>query len=119
VEIKTESIWADNAKLTGHLKQPDFFDVREHPTAKFQSKSIEPTDVANEYTITGDLTLLDATKEIAFPATIVLDGSGLKLESEFKFDRTRFGMTYGEGQINPDVDMTIVVGATPPGHSAQ
>src|SRR5688572_16519097 len=31
--INTTSIWADNDRLTGHLKTADFFDVARHPTA--------------------------------------------------------------------------------------
>src|SRR5687767_6469535 len=35
VEIDTTSLYSDNPKLTQHLKSPDFFGVKSHPTAKF------------------------------------------------------------------------------------
>ena len=31
-----------NAKLSGHLKSGDFFDVEKYPTAKFEITSVEP-----------------------------------------------------------------------------
>ncbi len=112
VEIQTDSIWSDTGRLTSHLKNADFFHVAEHPTATFQSTSIEATDAeAGEYTIKGDLTLLDATKSISFPAAVEIADEGLTLASKFTIDRTEFGMTYGEGQINHDVAMNVVVGA--------
>src|SRR5436190_8202035 len=33
VVIDTTSLWADNDRLTGHLKSPDFFNVDQMPTA--------------------------------------------------------------------------------------
>src|ERR1043165_8391244 len=33
VVIDTDSLWADNDRVTGHLKSPDFFNVAQFPTA--------------------------------------------------------------------------------------
>src|SRR5260221_13888719 len=59
VEIQTESIVTDTDKLTGHLKSPDFFDVRTFPKATFTSTQIRavPGDAGYTHLITGDLTL--------------------------------------------------------------
>lgn len=111
VEIETESLFTAIEQLTTHLKSQDFFNVREHPKAKFVSKSITPD--ANDSTkvqITGDLTLLGVTKEISFPATVEFVDGAMTLKAEFKIDRTQFGMTYGEGRVEKDVNMTIFVG---------
>ncbi len=40
-EIETSSLWTPIEKLTNHLKSADFFDVREHSLAAFQSTKIE------------------------------------------------------------------------------
>lgn len=108
LEIQTKSLWADNKKLENHLKSPDFFKVREHPTATFQSTSVEAGE-SGEQTVTGELTLLGETKEISFPATVTAQDDGWKLESSFSLDRTRFGMTFGEGEINKEVELSVSV----------
>ena len=41
VDIETESLWTEvGGRLTNHLKSADFFEVTEHPTAKFVSTKI-------------------------------------------------------------------------------
>jgi polyisoprenoid-binding protein YceI len=106
VTIETASLYSDNPKLTDHLKAPDFFDVKTNPTAKFVSKSVAPA-AGGDYTITGDLTLNGKTSEISFPAKLSLAGDTLKLTSEFKIDRTKFGMTYGQGKIDDQVAIKV------------
>lgn len=108
VEFDTNSLTTEMDKLTEHLKSPDFFDVKEHPTAKFESTSIEPAD-GGKVTITGNLTMLGNTKPVTFPATVTADG-GLKLNAEFSIDRTEFGMTYGEGKVENAVALTVTIG---------
>jgi polyisoprenoid-binding protein YceI len=109
VEIDTTSIFTEFAKLTDHLKSPDFFEVREYPTAKFESTSIEQS-AEGKATITGNLTLHGVTKEITFPATVTVTDEGLTLKSEFTIDRSEFGMTFSPDKVNNDVAMTVVVG---------
>ena len=41
VNIETSSIYSDVAKLTNHLKSPDFFGVDTYQNAKFVSSKIE------------------------------------------------------------------------------
>jgi polyisoprenoid-binding protein YceI len=105
VTIETDSLWSDNPKLTEHLKAPDFFDVKTNPTAKFVSKGV--TKAGEDYQVTGDLTLNGKTNEVSIPAKISLVGGALKLTSEFKIDRTKFGMTYGQGKIDDQVTIRI------------
>lgn len=112
VSIDTDSLFSDAERLTGHLKNVDFFNVNEFPTAEFVSTSVTAAD--GQHTIKGNLTLLGKTAEIEFPATISTEAGKVTLESQFSLDRTKFGMTYGteKNEINPNVDMTIAVGRT-------
>jgi polyisoprenoid-binding protein YceI len=109
VEIDTDSLYADDAKLTAHLKSPDFFGVKNNPKAKFASKKIEKSDKG--YTVTGDLTLNGKTKEISFPVTVSRAGGATKIETAFTIDKRDFGMTYGGGKINDEVAIKAVVEA--------
>jgi len=38
IDIDMNSIYSDDAKLTGHLMSPDFFGVKSNPTSKFVSE---------------------------------------------------------------------------------
>ena len=108
VEIVTDSLYSDDTKLTGHLKSPDFFAVKDNPKATFKSTKVEKTDAG--YTITGDLTLLGKTKPVTFTATAKADG-GLHLTSDFTIDRNDWGMSYGKGKIDDKVALKLAVDA--------
>jgi len=108
VMIDTPSIYSDNEKLTGHLKSGDFFAIKDHPTAKFESTKIAKGE--DGYTVSGNLTLLGKTKAVTFPAAIAT-GKDFTLKAAFKIDRSDFGMTYGEGKIDNEVKIDITVSA--------
>jgi len=108
VDIDTTSLYADNPKLTGHLKTPDFFDVKTHPKASFVTTAIKPDAAGGgTHTVTGDLTLHGVTKSISFPATIDLKPDAFSLNSEFKINRGDFGMTYGAGKVDDPVTIKV------------
>lgn len=109
VTIETASLWSDNEKLTEHLKNPDFFDVKTNPTSKFVSSKIEKK--GDGYVITGTLTLNGKSGDITFPAKLSVDNGTLKLSAEFKIDRTKFGMSYGKGKIDDEVAIRLKVEA--------
>jgi polyisoprenoid-binding protein YceI len=92
ITIQTESLYADEEKLTKHLKSPDFFDVEKLPTATFKSTAIEKT--GDGHTITGDLTLHGVTKRVSFPAMVTVTDGQVTANSEFSINRKDFGITY-------------------------
>jgi polyisoprenoid-binding protein YceI len=101
VDINTEQLWADDGKLTAHLMNQDFFDVKQHPKATFVSKSIDPAP--GGYKVTGDLTLLGKTGTVEFPAEITKHDGKIDFNADFEISRKQFGMTYGEGKIDDPV----------------
>lgn len=107
--IDTDSLYSDNTKLTGHLKSPDFFGVKEHPKAAFKTTKVEKTE--RGYTITGDLTMLGKTKPVTMPATVAVTGDTLSLKSEFKINRADWGMIYGKGMVDDAVTLKVNVTA--------
>ena len=104
---KTDSLWSDDEKLTGHLKNPDFFDVKKYPTIKFESTKIEHSD--GKAKITGKLTMLDKTVEVKIPTTSEVTDSSLKVVGDFKIDRTKWGMNYGKGKVDDEVELKVVL----------
>ena len=106
LEINANSLYSDTAKLTGHLKSPDFFDVKTYQKATFVTKDIKAGNGAT-CTVTGDLTLHGVTKPITFPATIKATDDAVELNSEFKINRRDFGMDFGPGKVHDDVQLKI------------
>jgi polyisoprenoid-binding protein YceI len=108
-EIDCDSLYSDDAKLTKHLKDNDFFSVKDHPKATFKSTKVEKT--ATGYTVTGDLTLLGKSKAVTFPATITEKDGVLNLTADFKINRHDWGMSYGKGKIDDNVAIKVAVAA--------
>ena len=116
---------SDYERLINHLKSDDFFDISNHPTAKFdlievtdysdsEDTSAEPANVgdfvpesANEHRvknpthwIKGNLTLRGSTFAIKFPAEVEITDSRISAEAKFNIDRTQWGLVYkNEGDI--------------------
>jgi len=91
--IDTTSLWADDERLTGHLKSADFFDVETFPTAAFESTTIE-ANADGGYDVTGNLTLHGVTKSIRFPATIEVHDGHVSARAEFSINRFDFDIVY-------------------------
>ena len=108
-------------KLTGHLKSPDFFDVANTPTGKFEITQVQKLDgsataatlseeskkevdtdadkfvpeVTNPtHRVTGNLTLRDTTLSVTFPANIQMTDNGLQAKARFVIDRTNWGIKF-------------------------
>jgi len=106
VVIDTTSIWADNDRLTGHLKSPDFFDVAQFPTATFETTSITPQ--ATNSTVAGNLTLHGITKQIAFPAVIQVSDDAVDVAANFFINRLDFDIKYA-GKANDLIRKEVVL----------
>lgn len=67
IVAKTDSLDTGNAKRDGHLKSPDFFNVKQFPAVTFVSTSVSKH--ANGLQVVGDLTLHGVTKSVTFVLT--------------------------------------------------
>ena len=111
ITINTASLWADDEKLASHLKSPDFFGVRKHPTITFESTEIVPKESDQQdgdlATIKGDMHMLGKKVAVDIPVKAKVTEESIDLSAEFKIDRTQWGMTYGEGKIDKEVKITV------------
>lgn len=96
-----------HAKLLGHLKDVDFFDIKKYPTSKFVIEKVTPVK-GDEYTVSGKLTIKDATKPLSFPATIKFAKDSAEAEGTLKFDRTVWGLKYGSGKFFKDLGDKVI-----------
>jgi polyisoprenoid-binding protein YceI len=108
-----------NAKLEGHLKSADFFDVEKHSSAAFEVTGFEMVD--GKSMLSGNLTLKDVKNNVTFPVTTTEDGDTFTLTSEmFTIDRSKWNVQYGSKSffddlgdkfINDDIELKVTVKA--------
>lgn len=96
IVIEMGSMTSDAADLTGHLMSPDFFNVAEHPQAKFDSLSVtEKTgDQGATHEIAGNLEMKGQAKKVTFPATLEVSDAGVHGKAEFSINRKDWGIDY-------------------------
>lgn len=87
-----------NAKLTGHLKSPDFFSADEFPSGKFVLTSIKSIS-ENNFEVKGNLTIKNITKEINFPVKINTEAKRITATADFNIDRTLWDVKYRSGKF--------------------
>jgi polyisoprenoid-binding protein YceI len=101
VRIATASVDTGSPDRDGHLKGEDFFDAEAYPHITFRSTSISEV-VGDTFTLTGDLTVKDVTREVSFTATY--NGAGQNpwgqvvagFEGQIEIDREDFGLTWNQ-----------------------
>jgi polyisoprenoid-binding protein YceI len=101
VRIATASIDTGTPDRDAHLTSPDFFDAETYPYITFRSTGISDV-VGDTFTLTGDLTVRDLTREVSFTATY--NGAGKNpwgqvvagFEGRLEIDREDFGLTWNQ-----------------------
>jgi polyisoprenoid-binding protein YceI len=100
------------AKLQGHLSSGDFFDISKFGEATFTINTVDYIK-ADRATIKGDLSLKGIKAPVTFTAIIRnADDKGFFAEAFFPFDRTVFGINYGIGMVDSDVQLAIHIYGT-------
>lgn len=106
-----------DAHLKGTVegKEGDFFNVNNYPSGAFSITKAEGEN--GKVMVSGNLTLLDKTNNVTFPATVSFLGNTMSLKSDsFKIDRTQWGINYGSKSIfdnlgdkfiNDEIELTI------------
>lgn len=103
--IDLNTITSDNDGLTTHLKNDDFFDVPNHPTATFEITAATELadDPAHTHTIEGNLTIKGITNNITFPANLTKEGESYTASATFDIDRTLWGINYKSAAVFEDI----------------
>ena len=82
-----------NAKLIGHLKSPDFFEVATFPTAELAINKVDSK--GNSHTFSGNLTIKGITNPASFTATSVKVGTTTTYTGTLVIDRSKYNVRYG------------------------
>jgi polyisoprenoid-binding protein YceI len=82
------------AKLEGHLKSDDFFDVDNHPTATLVIK--KATKVGTTYEVAAQMTI----KGITNPLNFVLEMGQTGARASVVIDRMQYNVQFGSGSLS-------------------
>jgi len=104
--VPIESADTHNESRDGHIKGPDFFNVRQYPEATFTSTSIKPVG-DGVYSLTGEFTIHGQTKTIQGKLLDIRTGKfrgadTVGVEARFTFKRSEFGITKFLDMDNPE-----------------
>jgi polyisoprenoid-binding protein YceI len=105
------------AKLDGHLKGADFFEVDKYPVATYTADKIS-RNKDGSYLLKGKLKIKDVEQPQDVTLKEVTEGGTKYLSGAFKFDRTKFNVKYnssaffslaklGDKVIKDEVDMEL------------
>mgnify|MGYP001220159469 CR=1 FL=1 len=95
-------------KLVGHLKSDDFFNVANHPTAKFETTQVISRGTPGAYKVLGNLTIKGITKPIKFNADLKEEGGKVMASAKITVDRADFDVRFGSGSFFENLgDKTI------------
>jgi polyisoprenoid-binding protein YceI len=120
VRIGAASIDTREPQRDAHLRSGDFFDAERFPALTFVSRTIAG-DLAREFTITGDLTIRDVTREVVLKGSaegVTADpwgGQRAGFSATGTINRRDFGLTWNQALeaggvlVGDDVKLTIDV----------
>ncbi|MGQ5702326.1 YceI family protein [Sandaracinobacteroides sp. A072] len=111
--IAMNSAGTFNKGLDQHLQSADFFDVANHPTARFTASRITLLD-ARTARIDGQLTLRGVTRPVSMKAQFNQAGVNpvsklytIGFDGEATIRRSEFGMQYGLPLLGDDVTLKL------------
>lgn len=94
VEVDLASIDTGSDEANDEVKSKGWFDVKNHPTARFVSSSVKSLG-AGRYEVAGKLTIKGRSKDVTAPFTYKSAGTGGMFEGAFALKRLDYGI--GEG----------------------
>jgi polyisoprenoid-binding protein YceI len=108
VTIKTESINTDNETRDEHLREADYFDVKNYPLIRFVSASIQTTGKKDCYEAAGTLTIKNKSRTISLPFTAEKNGNGWIFTGSVTMNRRDYGVG-GASTISNELTVDIKV----------
>ena len=116
VTIDVTSIDTQNQKRDDHLKSPDFFDAKAHPTITFASTSIKKK--GNQLIVKGNLKMHGKTKQVTIPFKVAKGKNGAGVDTttykgKLTIDRNAFGIgsdsIAAKISLEDEVDLKLLV----------
>jgi len=106
--VKAETINTDNNARDNHLREEEYFDVKNYPLIRFVSDNVRAGSKTGEYVATGTLTIKKKSKAIQLPFTALKNGNGWMLSGGFKMNRRDFDIG-GSSTLSNELEVAIKV----------
>lgn len=113
ITFQVDQLSVTSPQFANHLKSKDFFDVANHPTARFVSTAVTPRG-GNKATVAGNLTIKDITKPVTLDVTLVGAGNNpMSKKVNFGFTgtgsikRSDFGLGMAAPMVSDRVDLRV------------
>lgn len=113
ITVEAASVNSNDEKRDAHLRNADFFNVKQFPEMKFESTKVTKGE-GDAYTIVGNLTLHGTMKEITMDVTKVGEeatrmGQRAGFEGSFTIDRMDYGIASNPNNLGHDVHMMFAI----------
>lgn len=97
------------ADLESHLKNADFFDVKNNPTGEFTFDEVLPSNTPDfNWAVSGDLMLKGKSNHVNIPVKMTITDEELIAESaNFVINRTKWGINFQSGMLGTVKDKVI------------
>ncbi len=116
--IDAASVNTNHARRDGHLRSPDFFNVKEFPEITFSTTKVTVTG-AKTGKVTGEVTMLGVTRSITLDVSfnkMAPNPRSKALTAGFsargKIKRSDFGMKYALGGIGDEITLFVEIEGT-------
>jgi polyisoprenoid-binding protein YceI len=108
--IKNTDIESEKYKsmLEEHLKDEDFFDVKNHPLSVIKITDAVKKGRGVSYAITADLTIKGITHPINFDADVKIEDLNYLATAKIKIDRTKWGVEYNSDNFFKDLGDRLI-----------
>ncbi len=108
VTIKSETVNTDNESRDEHLREEDYFNVKNYPLIRFVSENVRSLNKKGEYEALGTLTIKNKSKSISVPFTAEKSGTGWSFAGSFKMNRRDFDVG-GSSTVSNELTVDIKV----------
>jgi polyisoprenoid-binding protein YceI len=108
VSIDASSIHTGNDMRDNHLREEEYFDVKNFPRIHFISTQVSGSGVNGGFQVDGKLTIKNTTKEISFPFTATAVGGDYLFKGGFKMNRKDFNVG-GSSTISDHLELSLSV----------
>jgi polyisoprenoid-binding protein YceI len=111
ITIDAATVNTDNELRDKHLRDENYFDVKNYPTIHFVSAKI--TGKGDNYVATGQLTIKGKSKNINIPFTATAVNDEYLFKGSFKINRKDFGIG-GTSTIANELEVFLTVATVKP-----